>query len=91
MNIDNKEPEYKVRGKEFHGVRDVAMNFIDGKWKTVVLWYLRKKMKRFSELRRLIPGITEKMLSLRNQGKKAWEERTEMAIIRHTTAIPIPI
>jgi DNA-binding HxlR family transcriptional regulator len=29
-----------------------------------VLWYLRTDKKRFSELRRLIPGITEKMLSM---------------------------
>jgi DNA-binding HxlR family transcriptional regulator len=37
---------------------------LGGRWKTVVLWYLIKDKKRFSELNRLIPGITEKMLSL---------------------------
>lgn len=40
------------------------MHFIGGKWKSVVLWYLRKEKKRFSELNNLIPQITEKMLSL---------------------------
>jgi DNA-binding HxlR family transcriptional regulator len=30
----------------------------------VVLWYLRKDKKRFGELKKLIPDITEKMLSL---------------------------
>ena len=40
------------------------MRFIGGKWKTVVLWYLRNGRKRFSELKRHIPDITEKMLSL---------------------------
>jgi len=64
MIIDGKEMVYKLRGTEFHCAMDVTMNFIGGKWKTVVLWYLRKEKKRFSELRRLIPGITEKMLSL---------------------------
>ena len=64
MIINNKEMKFKVRGEEFHCAMDVTMNFIGGKWKTVVLWYLRKDKKRFSELRRLIPGITEKMLSL---------------------------
>lgn len=40
------------------------MNYIGGKWKTVVLWYLKKEKKRFNELKKLIPNITEKMLSL---------------------------
>jgi DNA-binding HxlR family transcriptional regulator len=42
----------------------VTMNFIGGKWKTVVLWYLRNDKKRFGELKKHIPDITEKMLSL---------------------------
>lgn len=64
MIINNKQMKFKLRGEEFHCAMDVTMNFIGGKWKTVVLWYLRKDKKRFSELRRLIPSITEKMLSL---------------------------
>jgi DNA-binding HxlR family transcriptional regulator len=43
---------------------DLTMDFLAGRWKTVVLWYLIKGRKRFSELKRLIPDITEKMLSL---------------------------
>lgn len=64
MVIDNKEKVILLNGKEYHCAMDVTMNYIGGKWKTVVLWYLRKDKKRFSELRRLIPNITEKMLSL---------------------------
>lgn len=64
MVIDNKEKVIMLNGQEFHCAMDVTMNYIGGKWKTVVLWYLRKDKKRFSELRRLIPNITEKMLSL---------------------------
>ena len=30
----------------------------------MILWYLRKEPRRFSELNRQIPQITEKMLSL---------------------------
>jgi len=48
------------------------MNFIGGKWKTVVLWYLIEGKKRFSELKKLIPDITEKMLSI--QLKKLEED-----------------
>jgi len=64
MLIDGKEFEIKLNGKTFHCALDVTMNFIGGKWKTVVLWYLRKEKKRFSELKKHIPGITEKMLSI---------------------------
>jgi len=64
MLIDNKEKVIILNGQEFHCAMDVTMNYIGGKWKTVVLWYLRKDKKRFSELKRLIPNITEKMLSL---------------------------
>ena len=64
MIIDNQEKIFKLNGKEFHCAMDITMHYIGGKWKTVVLWYLRKDRKRFSELRKLIPNITEKMLSL---------------------------
>lgn len=48
----------------FHCPMDLTMFYIGGKWKTVVLWYLVEKKRRFSELTKLIPGITEKSLSL---------------------------
>jgi DNA-binding HxlR family transcriptional regulator len=64
MIIDGEEKVMQLRGKTYHCALDVTMNFIGGKWKTVVLWYLRKDKKRFSELKKLIPDITEKMLSL---------------------------
>lgn len=68
MLIDNKEKVFILDGKEYHCAMDITMDFIGGKWKTVVLWYLRKDKKRFSELRKLIPNITEKMLSLQLKG-----------------------
>lgn len=68
MLIDNKEKVFILEGKEYHCAMDVTMDYIGGKWKTVVLWYLRKDKKRFSELKRLIPNITEKMLSLQLKG-----------------------
>ena len=51
---------------------DITMNYIGGKWKTVVLWYLIEGKKRFSELKKIIPDITEKMLSI--QLKKLEED-----------------
>ncbi len=64
MIIEGKEYRFKMKDKTYHCALDVTMNFIGGKWKTVVLWYLRKESKRFSELKRHIPDITEKMLSM---------------------------
>ncbi|MDX1941715.1 MAG: helix-turn-helix domain-containing protein [Saprospiraceae bacterium] len=64
MVIKGKEYAFEIDGKIFHCALDITMSFIGGKWKTVVLWYLRKDKKRFSELKRHIPEITEKMLSL---------------------------
>ncbi|MBK7850457.1 MAG: helix-turn-helix transcriptional regulator [Bacteroidetes bacterium] len=64
MIVNGKEYELKLHGQTFHCALDVTMNFIGGKWKTVVIWYLRKDKKRFGELKKHIPDITEKMLSL---------------------------
>jgi DNA-binding HxlR family transcriptional regulator len=64
MVIENKDRVVIINGREFHCAMDITMSYIGGKWKTVVLWYLKKEKKRFSELRKLIPNITEKMLSL---------------------------
>lgn len=64
MIINDTQYVFRMDGKDYHCALDITMHFIGGKWKTVVLWYLRKEKKRFSELRRHIPEITEKMLSI---------------------------
>ncbi|MFB6815033.1 winged helix-turn-helix transcriptional regulator [Streptomyces sp. NPDC056347] len=43
---------------------DTAMEVIGGKWKVLVLWALHEHpCLRFGELRRLLPGVTEKVLA----------------------------
>ncbi|MDA8371431.1 MAG: helix-turn-helix domain-containing protein [Nocardiopsaceae bacterium] len=42
---------------------DAAMDVIDGKWKVLILWELNERPCRFGELRRGIPGVTEKVLA----------------------------
>jgi DNA-binding HxlR family transcriptional regulator len=64
MIINGKEFEIRMNGRIYHCALDITMDYIGGKWKTVVLWYLRSGTKRFSELKRHIPQITEKMLSM---------------------------
>lgn len=64
MIINGEEKSILIRGELFHCALDLTMHYIGGKWKTIVLWYLRNDKKRFSELKKQIPDITEKMLSL---------------------------
>jgi len=40
-----------------------AVDALGGKWKTLIVYYLRSGTKRFSELRRLIPEATQQMLT----------------------------
>jgi DNA-binding HxlR family transcriptional regulator len=40
-----------------------VMNKIGGHWKPIILYYLMNGPKRYSELKRAIPAITEKMLA----------------------------
>ena len=39
-----------------------AVQILSGKWKILILWKLTSKPRRFAELKRLVAGITEKML-----------------------------
>ncbi len=36
---------------------------IGGKWKPNILWVLRSDTRRFGEMKRMIPGVTQKMLT----------------------------
>jgi len=64
MKIHDKEVLIDLYGIHYHCAMDITMSFIGGKWKTVVLWYLRKDKKRFVEISKVIPQITERMLSI---------------------------
>ncbi|MAI37187.1 helix-turn-helix domain-containing protein [Alteromonas sp.] len=41
----------------------VSLEIIGGKWKGVILWHLCHKTLRFSQLRRRLQGVTQKMLT----------------------------
>ncbi|MDR4533907.1 helix-turn-helix domain-containing protein [Glutamicibacter sp. PS] len=43
---------------------DAALDVVSGKWKGLVLWELQAHgIRRFAELRRALPGVSEKMLT----------------------------
>ena len=49
-----------------NAITDCPVSFtltkIGGRWKPLIIWNLREGKKRYSELKKLIPAITEKML-----------------------------
>jgi len=61
----------KFRGNEYPCCASLTMGIIGGKWKTVILYYLMDKKLRYNELRKSMPTVTERTLSLQ---LKALEE-----------------
>ena len=49
--------------KQYNCFFQLATDMIGGKWKGMVLWALKKDVKRNGELKRLIPHISQKMLT----------------------------
>ncbi|MFK7749756.1 MAG: winged helix-turn-helix transcriptional regulator [Kordia sp.] len=62
---------YAFNGKKYPCCASLTMGIIGGKWKTVILFYLMNETLRYSELRKLMPTVTERTLSLQ---LKALEE-----------------
>lgn len=55
---------YLYNGKEYPCCTSLTMGIIGGKWKTVILYYLIDGTLRYSELRKKMPNVTERTLSL---------------------------
>lgn len=54
----------KLNGKAYPCTVSLAMDLVGGKWKTVILYHLKDTDKRYSELRKEVPDVTEMTLSL---------------------------
>ena len=55
---------YKFKGKEYPCCTSLTMGVIGGKWKTVILFHLLEGKLRYNELRKEMPKVTERTLSL---------------------------
>ncbi|PWK14482.1 winged helix-turn-helix transcriptional regulator [Tumebacillus permanentifrigoris] len=42
---------------------EATLDVIGGKWKALILWRLQDQVVRFGDLKRMIPGVTQKMLT----------------------------
>lgn len=53
----------KFNDKHYVCLLDLAMDFIRGKWKAVILCHLYEEPKRFLELQRITIGVSHKVLT----------------------------
>lgn len=53
----------KLRNTEYHCPMELTLDLIGGKWKSLILWHLGENTLRFSELKKALPKITQKMLT----------------------------
>lgn len=51
-------------GREYYCTIELCLQVIGGKWKPIILWRLHMEgVRRFGELKRAMPNITQKMLT----------------------------
>lgn len=74
---------YELDGTYFYCPVDLTLSVIGGRWKGLVFWNLRNGPRRFSELKRILVGINDKMLTqvLRELEKSGVVSRTVYEII----------
>lgn len=54
----------ELRGKVFPCTVSLTMDLVGGKWKVVILYHLKEGPKRYNELRKEMPSVTDMTLSL---------------------------
>ncbi len=64
MGKEHENDLVMVNDKLYPCTLSVAMDLVGGKWKVVILYYLKDGEKRYSELRKDLHGVTEMTLSL---------------------------
>lgn len=84
----------KLIGKVYPCTVSLAMDLIGGKWKVVILYHLKDMEKRYNELRKEMPHITEMTLSLQLKqlekdglvSRKVYGEKPPVKVVYSLTA-----
>lgn len=58
---------------------ELALDLLDGKWKPVILARLKESPMRYGQLRRVIPALSDKVLTerLRDLREQGWIEQSD--------------
>jgi len=54
---------YELDGTYYYCPVDLTLSVIGGRWKSLVFWNLRNGPKRFGEMKKILVGINDKMLT----------------------------
>jgi DNA-binding HxlR family transcriptional regulator len=57
------DPAYNEEDIDCYIHVTATIQAIGGRWKMLILWHLEEGPRRYNELRRLIPGVSQKMLT----------------------------
>src|SRR5437763_595097 len=58
LKMQTKQP-----ARQYNCPVEAALDVIGGKWKVLIICWLKEGVHRFRELRRRIPGVSERMLT----------------------------
>ena len=62
---------HRVQRKQYGCPVEFALDLLGGKWKSVILARLKQGPLAYGEIRRLVPGLSDKMLTERLKGLEA--------------------
>lgn len=76
-------PEFIYNHKQYYNSVEFLMDRIGGTWKMPILWRLRERTLRYSELKKTMPKVTHKMLttSLRELENDGFIVRTVYPVV----------
>lgn len=63
---------------------EASLDVLGGKWKVIILWYVGERPRRFGALKRLIPNISEKVLT------EQLRELERDGLVRRTVYAQVP-
>jgi DNA-binding HxlR family transcriptional regulator len=61
--MESNLKRYNLDGTFFYCPVDLTLSVIGGRWKGLVFWNLRDGARRYGELKKILVGINDKMLS----------------------------